>query len=258
MPINRNHAFGGHGVSRRPARVIADGLAIFFTSPLLSLRRVLGYLLDPALWSYARAWRQFRRMTRIAESCWLGPNAWCSTYCDQVDRERLEIRPHTIIRGLLRVETGGRILIEENCYIGDDCILDSAESIVIGKHSMLAHGVSVFDNDSHPIAWDARAAQGRAYQEGRAGLASRPASAAVRIGEHVWIGFNAFVAKGVTVGDRSIIAACSVVTRDVPADSLVAGNPARVVRSLAPGEAASLDAGAVKLLGIAKANGPRS
>ena len=64
----------------------------------------------------------------------------------------------------------------------------------------------------------------------RSGLESaRP----IRIGDDVWIGGGAIVLPGVTIGDRSVIAAGSVVTRDVPPDTLVAGNPARPLRQLA-------------------------
>jgi galactoside O-acetyltransferase len=60
------------------------------------------------------------------------------------------------------------------------------------------------------------------------------AKAAVRIGDKSWIGFNASILKGVTIGEGAVVAACSVVTADVEAWSLVAGNPARPIRRLEP------------------------
>jgi len=56
--------------------------------------------------------------------------------------------------------------------------------------------------------------------------------APIVIGRNVWIGSNAIVLPGVTVGDNAVIAAASVVTKDVPADTVVAGSPARVLRTL--------------------------
>jgi acetyltransferase-like isoleucine patch superfamily enzyme len=56
------------------------------------------------------------------------------------------------------------------------------------------------------------------------------ATGAVIIGERVWIGFNSIVMKGVTIGDASIVAAGSVVVRDVPSHAVVAGNPAKIVK----------------------------
>ena len=54
----------------------------------------------------------------------------------------------------------------------------------------------------------------------------------VVIGDKAWIGFNSIVLKGVSIGERAIVAAGSVVTRDVPAATVVAGNPARVIREI--------------------------
>ena len=54
----------------------------------------------------------------------------------------------------------------------------------------------------------------------------------MRIGDDVWIGGGSLILKGVSIGDRAIIAARSVVTKDVPADTVVAGNPARIVKQL--------------------------
>ena len=97
---------------------------------------------------------------------------------------------------------------------------------------MLAHGVQIFDNDSHPAnpaerQRDYTAAVSAELQ--RAQIASAP----VRIGSQVWFGFNVIILKGVTIGDASIIAAGSVVTKDVPSHTLAAGNPAVNVKSLA-------------------------
>ncbi len=235
MPVDRYHAFGGGGVSLPPFRMILRALGALPDSPVLAAKRLIGYLISPLLWRYVSVWRRFNRKSKVDETCWLGPNAWCSTYERQTEQARIEIRANAVIRGLLRLELGGRIVIAEGCYVGDDCILDSAEAIIIGRDTWLAHGVSVFDNDNHPIGVEARLQQAMAYRSGRAAAAPRPAAAAVRIGELVWIGCNSFIGKGVSIADRSIVAAHSVVIKDVPADCMVAGNPARVVRSLLPG-----------------------
>jgi acetyltransferase-like isoleucine patch superfamily enzyme len=60
----------------------------------------------------------------------------------------------------------------------------------------------------------------------------QPHTAPIVIGDHVWIGTNSLVLKGVTVGDGAVVAAGSVVTRDVPASTLVAGVPAKPVRTI--------------------------
>src|SRR5205814_9956626 len=96
-----------------------------------------------------------------------------------------------------------------------------ARSSRIGRHCLIAAGVSIADYAGHPLDADAR----------RRGLTS-PLEAVrpVEIGDDVWIGSGAAILKGVSIGDRAVIGAHAVVTRDVPSDSVVAGNPARTVR----------------------------
>ncbi len=121
--------------------------------------------------------------------------------------------------------------IGDESFIGHQCAFSVGESIQIGAHCLLAGGVRVMDMDGHPL--DA--------EERRAGRPTPPeAIRPVRIGDDVWIGGEARILKGVTIGDRSIVAAASVVTHDVPPDVVVAGNPARVVKQLVPGEDARM------------------
>jgi acetyltransferase-like isoleucine patch superfamily enzyme len=62
---------------------------------------------------------------------------------------------------------------------------------------------------------------------------ARPLQSAVRIGNHVWIGAQAIILKGVTIGENSVVAAGAIVTKDVPPFTLVAGAPAKIVRKIA-------------------------
>ena len=101
--------------------------------------------------------------------------------------------------------------------------LAATESIVIGNNVTVGVNSMIFDSDFHPLVPDQRrlsSAGGR--------------SAAVLIEDDVFIGLNCLVLKGVTIGRGSVIGAASVVTKDVPAGVIVAGNPARVVRELNP------------------------
>jgi acetyltransferase-like isoleucine patch superfamily enzyme len=158
----------------------------------------------------------------------IGPNAWC---VNEGSRERIRIGADVICRGVVRREAfgDGEILIGDDVYIGDDCIVSAALLIEISSGSLLGHGVHVLDNNSHPLAADERASDWRAIREGTA--RAQIAAAPVRIGAQSWIGFGSSVLKGVTIGDRAVIAAGSVVTHDVPADAVFAGNPARPVEA---------------------------
>ena len=93
----------------------------------------------------------------------------------------------------------------------------AAESIVIGDACMIAHGVYISDADWHGI-YD------RAEPVGN----TKP----VVLEDNVWIGDSAIICKGVTIGENSIIGAGAVVTKNVPPNSIFAGNPAKLVKNL--------------------------
>lgn len=109
-------------------------------------------------------------------------------------------------------------------FIGHNASFAIAQSVIVGDHTLIAGGVSVRDFDGHPIDPVER----RSSPTPAEGIRS------VVIGNDVWIGSGATILKGVTIGDRSIVATQAVVTKDVPQDSVVAGNPARVVRTIEP------------------------
>jgi acetyltransferase-like isoleucine patch superfamily enzyme len=115
------------------------------------------------------------------------------------------------------------LVVGNRVYIGHMCCFAVSASVRLGNDCLLAGGVHISDYDGHPIDAARR----------RAGEPSPPeAVRPVTIGNDVWIGNHAMILKGVTVGDRAIIAAQAVVTHDVPPDTVVAGNPARVVKHL--------------------------
>ena len=172
-------------------------------------------------------WRRFRACATIADDCQLGLMAWATGTPQQI-----RIGTRTICRGILLCDSGeGAIDIGELVYVGDDVIISTRESIRIGARTLIAHGTQIFDNDAHPTDARERHADYLSLLAGKA--RSRAIGAApVVIGEDCWLGVNSIVLKGVTIGARSVVAAGSVVIGDVAADCVVAGNPARVVRSL--------------------------
>ncbi len=144
---------------------------------------------------------------------------------------RIVLGDRVYISGLISIgfsnvyEARPEFVVGDGTFIGHRCGFNASRSIRIGRHCYLASGVVIFDFDGHPV--DAT--------ERRAGKPTPPeACRPVAIGDDVWIGGHATILKGVTIGDRSIVAAGAMVTKDVPPDSIVAGNPARVVKSLAP------------------------
>ena len=115
------------------------------------------------------------------------------------------------------------ISVGGNTFIGNACTLSAATHISIGKHCLIAAEVRIHDNDGHPLD-PARRRRGEPICSAE--------SAEVSIEDNVWIGAQATIMKGVTIGENSVVATGAIVTQDVPADSIVAGNPARVVKEL--------------------------
>lgn len=113
----------------------------------------------------------------------------------------------------------GRVEIGDSCLMSPGSRISASDEIVLGDGVMLANGAYITDSDWHTI-----------YDR----MARDETPAPVHIGTNVWLGDHATVLKGVTVGENSVIAARAVVTHDVPANVVVAGSPAKVVRELDP------------------------
>ncbi|MEO5713793.1 MAG: acyltransferase [Luteolibacter sp.] len=120
---------------------------------------------------------------------------------------------------LATVAAGAEILLHDNVGLSS-CLICCAQKVEIGKGTIIGGGVMILDTDFHP-----RGPLGDWLDDPRA--VSRP----VFIGEKCFIGARAVILKGVTIGNGAIVGAASVVTKDVPAGAVVAGNPAKVVRS---------------------------
>lgn len=115
------------------------------------------------------------------------------------------------------------LIVGNNSHIGYEVSISVAERVEIGDNCLIADRVFIADNNGHPIDPVRR----RLGQK-----VNLDEISPIRIGNNVWLGYQSVILKGVTIGDNSIIGANSVVTKDVPANTIVAGNPAVTVRSL--------------------------
>lgn len=114
-------------------------------------------------------------------------------------------------------DCGKNIRVGARVFINQNCTFYSLADIVIGDDVMIGPNVSLITSE-HPVAPSQR----------RARLLGKP----ITIEKGVWIAAGATIIGGVTIGENSVVAAGSVVTRDVPANTLVGGNPARIIRSI--------------------------
>lgn len=125
----------------------------------------------------------------------------------------------------------GKIVMEEYAALGAKSVIKAVNSIEIGAFTAIAPNVVIQDNNTHPVNPKDRLLMmyTPAGHVSRSWLFSD--SAPIKIGKNCWIGENSRICKGVTIGDGSIIAANSVVTHDVPENSIAAGNPAKIVKT---------------------------
>lgn len=118
-----------------------------------------------------------------------------------------------------RCDYGYNIHLGQNFYANFDCVILDICPVRIGDNCMLAPGVHIY-TATHPL--DA--------QERNSGIEyGKP----VTIGHNVWIGGRAVINPGVTIGDNAVIASGAVVVKDVPANAVVGGNPAKIIKMLA-------------------------
>jgi acetyltransferase-like isoleucine patch superfamily enzyme len=163
-------------------------------------------------------------------------------YCEsaQVFKKLISKKPHSVVFGNhVSVYAGCSFAIQKDgrCFVGDFTLLNGAivmaeELVEIGSHCLISWGVGIADSDFHPLEPAQRLIDSQALAPFFKSRPARPKlkTAPVKIGDNVWIGMNAVILKGVTIGDNSVVAAGAVVTKSIPPNTIVAGNPAVTVK----------------------------
>jgi acetyltransferase-like isoleucine patch superfamily enzyme len=136
----------------------------------------------------------------------------------------VRLSARTSFSGARNARERPRIAIGEGSYVGHRCVLRAGTGISIGRHVLVASNTLLSGDPGHPL--DAL--------ERRTEPAPQASLGEIVIEDDAWLAYNVSVLGGVRIGRGAVVAAGSVVTRDVPAYALVAGNPARVLRSLSP------------------------
>lgn len=181
---------------------------------------------------FAQKWRWLRREQRpwrvaalhlelARRECFARGRMWGEPL--QLLREgRLVLGEDTLFEdGVWLTSYAGRIEIGAHCILNRNVMVAASELVRIGDHSLIGNNVTITDsahrNDDTdmPMPWQGYSSKGPTI-----------------IGSHTWIGTNSVVTSGVRIGDRCAVGANSVVTRDVPDWTMVAGSPAKVIRTL--------------------------
>jgi acetyltransferase-like isoleucine patch superfamily enzyme len=165
-----------------------------------------------------------------------------TTFSFQFFRSRLPVGVEygrgasTYLGTMFDVGPQGRVKLGEFALVHGARIICDSE-VIIGDHALISWNVVLMD--TYRVPTDAlnrrRELKRLATRQPRIAAADVPASP-IRIGPNVWIGFDACILPGVEIGEGSVVGAKSVVTESVPPFTVVAGNPARVIRQLNPEE----------------------
>ena len=164
---------------------------------------------------------------------------------------RMDIHPTSLVSyERIRAEKGCLLNVGELCQIDGSIVFErpgasvnigkrvfmngiliAAREISIGDDVLISWGVTVVDHNSHSTAFSRRANDVIMWREKKKDW-THVKIEPVRISDKVWIGFNSIILCGLTIGEGAIIGAGSVVTCDIPAWSVAAGNPARIIREI--------------------------
>jgi acetyltransferase-like isoleucine patch superfamily enzyme len=181
--------------------------------------------------------RFYRLKFLLNKNTLISPNAKINCRLIKLEKNsKLVIGEGSIIEGNLIFECENScISIGKNTFIGGGSLIICADKIEIGDDVLISWGCSIVDHNSHPINFHDRKDDVKKWFVGIktwTNVVKKP----IIIGNKSWIGFNVIILKGIIIGEGAIIGAGSVVTKDVPPYTIVAGNPARVIREIPENE----------------------
>lgn len=153
-------------------------------------------------------------------------------FADGSCREDIELGEYVTLYGTLFSQSHGKIIMGDNTRLGKGSIIRCVEKVVVGSFTAIADNVIITDNGNHPIDPDFRRRMKLDTLGGDMRLWKHSEHAPVIIGENVWVGEHSRIQRGVTIGDNAIVAAGAIVTKNVPANTIVAGIPAKVIKNV--------------------------
>jgi acetyltransferase-like isoleucine patch superfamily enzyme len=144
---------------------------------------------------------------------------------------QLSIGERSIFNGRIASDRkGSAVVIGRDTFIGDSLLI-CAQRIEVGNDVLISWGCTIVDHHSHAVTWAERSHDVADWYGGCKDW-RHVRIAPIKIQDRAWVGFNSIILAGVTIGEGAVVGCASVVTRDVDPYTIVAGNPARVIRSL--------------------------
>lgn len=135
--------------------------------------------------------------------------------------------------GLITETDSSRIIIGNNVFIGGGgTVIDCALSVSVADDVLISYGCIISDSDNHSVRYSIRKNDLKDWRDGGRHDWTTTVTKPVVIGRGVWIGARSIILKGVELGEGVIVGAGSVVTRSMPPYTIVAGNPARIIREI--------------------------
>jgi acetyltransferase-like isoleucine patch superfamily enzyme len=171
-----------------------------------------------------RAWRKARLRWHMLRGNWYLRFPTVGNLLEALDEGRASIGPFVLVESgcwfALYPETAS-MSVGEGSILNLGCMVAASDRVQIGRHCMFANYCFLtdadhrFDDPDLPVTWQGMVPKGP-----------------VRIGDNCWFGTNCVITGGVTIGERTVVGANSVVTRDLPAGVVAAGAPAKVIREI--------------------------
>ena len=193
-----------------------------------SIHKILKNIKDKIVSEYVTN-KLKKKVTLVGEKQCFGTKAIVSLH-DGATKNNVFLHDHCEVFGVINVHAQGIVVMHPWSKLGAGSLIKSVNRIEIGTDTAIATGVEIVDNNTHPTNPQDRRYMRHTPHGSKERLPRYSANAPIIIGENVWIGSYSRIQKGVTIGDNAIIASHSVVTHDVPANSIAAGNPARIVK----------------------------
>lgn len=153
------------------------------------------------------------------------------TLSDESDKNDIVLGEGVWMYGHLASQNHGKIIMGKLSKIGRFSMVTAVQSVRIGDYTAIGDHVVITDNNEHSVNPYDRMVMRTKDEDHPYRLWRYSDSKPVIIGSNVWIGSRSRINKGVTIGDNAIVAAHAVVTKDVPENSIAAGNPARIVKT---------------------------